>query len=110
MGDAFAAGNDRTAALHSPRKTRMPGHFATSHRRAAILLCAALLSACEGAKSPTSISAPTKAGAYSLFDPEAGFIAVGVLTGPLGTYDFHTDAVGGGLAVLNAERSIVFAT
>lgn len=89
----------------------MPGLSVTHRSRTAMLLCAAVfLSACDGAKSPSSISAPTSANAYSLFDPEAGFIAVGALTGPLGTYDFHADAVGGGLAVLTADRSIVFAT
>jgi hypothetical protein len=77
-----------------------------------MLFCAAIvLSACDADKSPTALPAPpSNASAYSLFDPEAGFIALGVLTGPLGTYDFHTSAVGGGLAVLNADRSIVFAT
>jgi hypothetical protein len=89
----------------------MSGFPVASRFRTATLLCAALfLGACDAAKSPTSISPPTKSNAYSLFDPEAGFVAVGALTGPLGTYDFHTDAVGGGLAVLTADRSIVFAT
>jgi hypothetical protein len=76
-----------------------------------MLFCAAIvLSACDADKSPTSLPAPpANASDYSLFDPEAGFIALGVLTGPLGTYDFHTSVVGGGLAVFG-DRSIVFAT
>ena len=89
----------------------MPALSASRRYRTAAMLCAAVfLGACDGAKSPTSISAPTSASAYSLFDPEAGFIALGVLTGPLGTYDFHTEAVGGGLAVVGTDRSIVYAT
>jgi hypothetical protein len=76
-----------------------------------MLFCAAIgLTACDADRSPTSPSAPPDVSAYSLFDPEAGFIAMGVLTGPLGTYDFHTTASGGGLSVLTADRSIVFAT
>ena len=87
--------------------------FSVARRcRPALLFCAAIvLTACDADKTPTSLPAPpTNASAYSLFDPEAGFIALGVMTGPLGTYDFHTDAVGGGLAVVTADRSIVFAT
>lgn len=85
--------------------------FVTRRGRAAtILFAAALLSACSADRTPTSPSAPTHASAYSLFDPEAGFIALGVLTGPLGTYDFHTDVVGGGTYVGGGDRSIVFAT
>jgi len=89
----------------------MSGFSVARRCRTALLLCAAVvLSACDADKSPTSLpTPPANASAYSLFDPEAGFIALGVLTGPLGTYDFHTSAVGGGLAVLG-DRSIVFAT
>lgn len=90
----------------------MSGLSVTRRCRTAMLFCAAIvLSACDADKTPTSLPAPpSNASAYSLFDPEAGFIAVGVLTGPLGTYDFHTDVVGGGLAVVTVDRSIVFTT
>ena len=90
----------------------MPGFSVGRRCRTAILLCAAVvLSACDADRSPTSVPVPPdNASAYSLFDPEAGFIALGVLTGPLGTYDFQTSVVGGGLAVVNTPRSIVFAT
>lgn len=90
----------------------MSGYSVTRRCRTAMLFSAAIvLSACDADKSPTSIpEPPANASAYSLFDPEAGFIAVGVLTGPLGTYDLHTDVVGGGLAVFTVDRSIVFAT
>jgi len=91
----------------------MPGFLVARRCRTAMLFCAAvILSACAGGdKSPTSpLTPPTKASAYSLFDPEAGFIALGVLTGPLGAYDFHTNVVGGGLYVGGGDRSIVFTT
>jgi len=89
----------------------MSGFSVARRCRTALLFCAAIvLSACDADKSPTSLPAPpANASDYSLFDPEAGFIALGVLTGPLGTYDFHTSVVGGGLAVFG-DRSIVFAT
>src|SRR5438105_5721659 len=106
MGDAFAP----AIAIAPPTISQDP-HMSGSHVarrcRTAMLFCAAiLLTACAGAdKSPTSpLAAPSNPSSYSLFDPEAGFIALGVLTGPLGTYDFHTDVVGGGLA-LTGDRS-----
>jgi len=89
----------------------MSMHTVIRRCRTATLFCAAIvLSACDANRSPTSIPEPPAASRYSLFDPEAGFIAVGVLSGPLGTYDFHTDVVGGGLAVVTVDRSIVFNT
>ena len=69
--------------------------------RAAIILCAVTaFSGCAQTDSslPTApLAPPNKPAAYSLYDPEAGFISVGVVTGPAGTYAFHTDVVGGGL-------------
>lgn len=91
----------------------MSGFSVARRCRRAMLFCAAsVLTACASAdKSPTApLAPPTDPRTYSLFDPEAGFIALGVLTGPIGTYDFHTDVVGGGLYVGGGDRSIVFNT
>ena len=73
----------------------------TAHRGgAAILALAATIlgagcSKIDGPVSPPSV--PNTPARYSLFDPEAGFISVGVFTGPAGAYTFHTGVVGGGL-------------
>lgn len=78
-------------------------HPFTAHRggTAILALFATILGAgCSNVDGPVRPpSVPNTPAKYSLFDPEAGFIAVGEVTGPAGTYAYHVDVVGGGLSL-----------
>ncbi len=91
-----------------------PNSLLNPRVRAAVVFCAvALFSGCAQTDSslPTApISAPDKPAAYSLYDPEAGFVSVAVYVGPAGTYSFHTDVVGGGLYAGVSELSDTYDT
>jgi len=83
-----------------PRNIYMLGVFSDRRGRAGVFACAVmLLTACGQADKllPTAPMSPRSPSLYSLYDPEAGFISVGVFGGPAGTYAFHTDVLGGGL-------------
>jgi len=85
----------------------------TAHRGGAAILAlaAALFVGCAKSDSPTSpLTAPNNAADYSLFDPEAGFISVGVFTGSAGAYTYHTGVVGGGLWLGGPDVTINLAT
>jgi hypothetical protein len=76
-----------------------------------LALATSFLAACSMAdkSSPTSPLAPNRP-ALGIYDPEAGFVSVGVFGGPAGTYSFHTDVIGGGSYGGGIDLSDTFAT
>ena len=111
MGGAWGALIAATPFLILPGSHVTP-EFLINHRgRAAMIVCAvATLIGCGQTDStlPSApIAPPSKPAAYSLFDPEAGFISLAVVTGPAGTYSFHTNVVGGGLYAGGGDLDVI---